>query len=111
MELFRIQDVRFRTEGHSAVAELVFHTGEKLEIDFAERARNRPKLKPLLDPEIFEAGRIVDGGIAVRHRNRCDVITPDRACHVLSRLAEGARHVADHGGVGAWADQPDGAEL
>lgn len=65
MELFRIQDVRFRTEGHSAVAELVFHTGEKLEIDFAERARNRPKLKPLLDPEIFETGRIVDGGIAV----------------------------------------------
>lgn len=65
MELFRIKNAQFRTEGHSAVAELVFQTGEKLDIDFAERARNRPKLKPLLDPEVFAEGRIVDGGIAV----------------------------------------------
>ena len=52
-------------EDNRILAELTFRTGEKLDIDFAARARNRPKLKPLLDPEIFEAGRIVDGGIAV----------------------------------------------
>ena len=51
------------------------------------------------------------GGMAVRHRNRCDVVAPDSACHAFSRLAEGARHVADLGCSGTWSDQPDGAEL
>lgn len=65
MELHRISSADFRVEAGKAIATFTFDGAEALSIDFTERARNRPKLKPLLDGETFTAGRIVDGGIAV----------------------------------------------
>jgi len=66
MALVRINDVHFHSDGVGmAVAEFTFDTGEILKVDFAERVRNRPKLKPLLEANEFMAGKIVDDGIAI----------------------------------------------
>lgn len=65
MKLHRLKDAEFRIEDGRAIASLVFEDGDVRAIDFTERARNRPKLKPLLTPENFERGRMVEGGVAV----------------------------------------------
>ena len=59
MELVRVHALAF----DGTVARLSFSTGEVLEIDFAERVKNRPKLRPIL--EVLNQGCVVDGGIAV----------------------------------------------
>ncbi|UUX52097.1 helix-turn-helix transcriptional regulator [Nisaea acidiphila] len=65
MLLHRLRDLCLVVEAGTARARLMFENGDHLELDFTERARNRSKLKPLLEPDTFLAGRIVDDGIAV----------------------------------------------
>lgn len=65
MKLHRLRDASLRIEDGRALANLRFETGEQWAIDFTERSRNRPKLKPILDPETFLAGEIAEGGMAL----------------------------------------------
>lgn len=59
MDLVRILSIDFG----ATVAIISFDTGEDLAIDFAERVKNRPKLKPLLAE--LDKGQIADDGIAI----------------------------------------------
>jgi hypothetical protein len=96
MELVRIHSVAVG----GTIATLSFDTGEDLSIDFAERVKNRPKLKPIL--EELDAGKIIDSRIAVEWPSgiAIDAQSLYRTAHGMAVKIWRKRHRLSQNGAG-----------
>jgi DNA-binding XRE family transcriptional regulator len=97
MDLVRIHSIEFS----GSVAVISFDTGEVFSIDFAERVKNRPKLRPLLAE--LDQGKIVDDGIAVEWP--CGIDIDAQSLHRIAKAMGLRIWRANHGMTQATAGE------